>query len=154
MPKDEQSRRRCGHNNESLHNGANIQHYHVPTSHNHRSYRSTSPAAVKKRSMQLLQRLKCVHDELTHERLRNDLSAKVARITATWSTAEADISSKTCQSTSFETASKIFLLEWSTIKAIPCYSVTQAEDVLQHSTFDHQSTSLDPVKKRSMLLQQ
>ncbi|XP_062501557.1 uncharacterized protein LOC134178654 [Corticium candelabrum] len=40
-------------------------------------YRSTSPAAVKKRSMQLLQRLKCVHDELTHERLRNDLSAKV-----------------------------------------------------------------------------
>ena len=27
--------------------------------------------------MQLLQRLKCVHDELTHERLRNDLSAKV-----------------------------------------------------------------------------
>ena len=64
----------------------------------------------------------------------------------TWSTAEADISSKTYQLTSFGTASKIFLvnsciqhdiliwsdvrslqLEWSTIKANPCYSVTQAE---------------------------
>ena len=64
----------------------------------------------------------------------------------TWSTAEADISSKTYQSTSSGTASKIFLvnsriqhdvlmrsdvcslqLEWSTIKANPCYSVTQAE---------------------------